>query len=99
MTNHSNNNMEQKIPQKKIILTGNTIVDAVFQSLELSEKKSKILKTLGLKKEEYFYIANLEIKCGTGTYVRGIANSLGEKIKIPALAYSIKRTKIGKYVI
>ena len=44
-----------------------------------------------------FFIASFRIKCGSGTYVRGIANSLGEKIGIPALAFSIKRTKIGKY--
>jgi tRNA pseudouridine55 synthase len=42
-----------------------------------------------------FFIASFKIKCGSGTYVRGIANSLGEKISLPALAFSIKRTKIG----
>lgn len=46
-----------------------------------------------------FFIASCKIKCGSGTYVRGIANSLGENIHIPALAYSIKRTKVGKYKI
>ncbi len=66
--------------------------------LEIWRKKLKQGQSL-LKKEEYFYIANLEIKCGTGTYVRGIVNSLSENIRIPALAYSIKRTKIGKYVL
>jgi tRNA pseudouridine55 synthase len=44
-----------------------------------------------------YYIASFKIKCGSGTYVRGIANSLGENIGVPALAYSIKRTKIGKW--
>ncbi|MFA6257797.1 MAG: hypothetical protein WC671_02165 [Candidatus Paceibacterota bacterium] len=46
-----------------------------------------------------FMTANLKIKCSSGTYVRGIANTLGEKLKIPALAFSIKRTKIGKYMV
>lgn len=44
-------------------------------------------------------IASFKIKCSSGTYVRGIANSLGNKMKIPALALSIKRTKLGKYVL
>ncbi len=44
-------------------------------------------------------VASFKIKCSSGTYVRGIANSLGEKLGIPALAFSIKRTKIGKYTI
>jgi tRNA pseudouridine55 synthase len=49
-------------------------------------------------KEQYF-IASFKVKCSSGTYVRGIANSLGNKAQIPALAFSIKRTKIGKFVL
>ena len=52
-----------------------------------------------LAKENTFYVGSFKIKCSSGTYVRGIANSLGEKINIPSLAFSIKRTKVGKYVI
>ena len=50
-----------------------------------------------LQTPQVFYIADFKIKCTSGTYVRGIANSLGEKIGIPALAFSIKRTKLGKW--
>ena len=55
-------------------------------------------KELKLQKGK-FYIANLKVKCSSGTYVRGIANSLGNILDIGALAFSIKRTKLGKYVI
>ena len=51
------------------------------------------------KKEEKLYIASFKIKCGSGTYVRGIADSLGKRINIPALAFSIKRTKVGRFEI
>lgn len=44
-------------------------------------------------------IASFKIKCSSGTYVRSIANALGEKLKIPALAFSIKRTRVGRYKI
>ena len=44
-------------------------------------------------------IVSFKIKCSSGTYVRSIANALGEKLKIPALAYSIKRTQVGRYKI
>jgi tRNA pseudouridine55 synthase len=50
-----------------------------------------------LKIEETFFVASFKIKCTSGTYVRGIANSLGEKMNTPALAFSIQRTKIGKW--
>jgi tRNA pseudouridine55 synthase len=48
-------------------------------------------------KKQVFYIGSFKMRCRSGTYVRGIAQSLGEKIGLPALAYTIKRTKIGKY--
>lgn len=57
----------------------------------------KIWKKNLSKKPGGFFIADFKIKCGSGTYVRGIVNSLGDKICIPALAFSIKRTKVGKH--
>jgi len=54
-------------------------------------------KLLGKKEGSIFNVANFNIECGSGTYVRQIANSLGEKMKIPALALSIKRTKVGRF--
>lgn len=49
----------------------------------------------GSKKQ--FFVADFHIKCGSGTYVRGIVDSLGGKVGVPALALSIKRTKIGNW--
>jgi tRNA pseudouridine55 synthase len=46
-----------------------------------------------------FIVASFKIKCSSGTYVRSVANSLGEKIGTGALAFSIKRTKIGEYML
>ena len=63
-------------------------------------RQKEILKIWRKKlnvKHRVFNIMSFKIKCGSGTYVRGIANSLGEKIGIPTLAFSIKRTKIGKW--
>jgi UDP-N-acetylglucosamine 2-epimerase (non-hydrolysing) len=42
------------IPKEKIFVTGNTIVDAVLQNLELSKRKGNILRNLGLKAYGYF---------------------------------------------
>ncbi len=50
-------------------------------------------------KDVGYLIASFKIKCSSGTYVRRIANSLGEKAGISTLAYSIKRKKIGKFTI
>jgi len=46
------------IEESKICVTGNTIVDAVFQNREISQKKADILKDLGLKPREYFLVTS-----------------------------------------
>ena len=46
------------IDENKISVTGNTIVDAVFQNREISEKKVNILDTLGLEPREYFLVTS-----------------------------------------
>ena len=42
------------VPEEKVFVTGNTVVDAVFQNLELAEKKASALNHLGLKKDGFF---------------------------------------------
>jgi UDP-N-acetylglucosamine 2-epimerase (non-hydrolysing) len=42
------------IPEEKIFVTGNTIVDAVYQNLELAKSKTKIIDDLHLKPQQYF---------------------------------------------
>ncbi len=54
-------------------------------------------KELGKKEKNKFLLGFFTIKCTSGTYVRTIANSLGEELGVPALAYSIKRTRLGKW--
>lgn len=56
-------------------------------------------KYLSIKNTRHFFIGSFKIKSSSGTYVRGIANSLGERLDVPALAFSIKRTKVGKWTL
>ena len=96
----------KKLKLEKIIEKNNK---KLFKNIEKRIKKVKgdfrqneILKIWKEElsfQERQFYIANLKVRCSSGTYVRVIANTLGEKIGIGGLAFSIKRTKIGKYVI
>lgn len=51
------------------------------------------------KEGEEYPVLKLKISCGSGVYVRGIADELGKKLGTPSLALSIVRTKIGEYII
>lgn len=92
----------KKLKLEKIIEINNR---KLFKNIEKRIKKVKgdfrqdeILKIwkkeLSNSKTQKFFIASLKTKCSSGTYVRSVANSLGNKLEIPALAFSIKRTKI-----
>ena len=48
--------LHEGIPEEKIFVTGNTVVDAVYQNLEISKGKSKILNELGLNVRDYFLV-------------------------------------------
>ncbi|MDQ3076033.1 MAG: hypothetical protein M3Q34_02800 [bacterium] len=89
----------KKVASKKLLENIEKRIKKVggdFRQEEILKIWRKDLKKDG-KEFPWFLIASFKIKCGSGTYVRGIANSLGKSMNIPALAYSIKRTKIGKY--
>lgn len=44
------------IAEDKIFVTGNTIVDSVYQNQEIAKKKVRVLEDLGLKSKEYFLV-------------------------------------------
>ena len=44
------------IPSDKIVVTGNTIVDAVFQNLKIAEEKSDVLSKLNLEPNNYILL-------------------------------------------
>jgi len=46
--------LNEGIVKEKIFVTGNTIVDAVFQNLEVSKGRGNVLKDLGLNSDNYF---------------------------------------------
>lgn len=70
-------------------------VNGDFRQKEILKIWGKVLSDEKMPK--HFFVASFKIKATSGTYVRTIANDLGGKISIPALAFSIKRTKVGKW--
>ena len=61
------NLLKEGISENKIFITGNTIVDAVYQNLEIARRKVNILNKLNLTSEDYFLVTahrqeNVDIK-------------------------------------
>lgn len=54
--NSRKNLMKEGIPEEKISVTGNTIVDSVYQNREIADRKVNVLKDLGLKAKEYILV-------------------------------------------
>ena len=46
-----------------------------------------------------FNILSIKVNCTSGTYMRSLANSIGEKLGVPAIALNIKRIKVGEFNI
>jgi tRNA pseudouridine(55) synthase len=44
---------------------------------------------------DQFVTCGLKVRCSSGSYMRTLAEEIGKRLGLPALAYSIRRTKIG----
>ena len=53
-------------------------------------------KTFG-KTEETFIISSFVADVSSGTYIRGLAHEMGKILNTCAIAWSIKRTRVGEY--
>jgi len=86
-----NNLREEGISEDKIFLTGNTVVDALLQNIELADKKVNILEKLNLSKGDYIVVTahraeNVDIEERLKGILEGlglVAKSLGLPIIYP----------------
>ena len=51
------------------------------------------------RQKEFFLISKFTADVSSGTYIRGLAHEMGKILKTGALAWSIKRTRVGEYKI
>ncbi|MCD6109596.1 tRNA pseudouridine(55) synthase TruB [bacterium] len=64
---------------------------------EIKMKKRKII-IYSIDLEDYSYpLIKLKIYCGTGTYIRSLANDIGEKLGVGAYLSSLTRTSVGNF--
>lgn len=69
-------------------------VNGDFRQEEILKRWREVLEEVG---DGVFPVAKIKIKCSSGVYVRGIANSLGKSLGTGGLALSIVRTRVGEF--
>lgn len=68
-------------------------------SIKILEIKNNIdveLQGTNLKNKT---LVNIEVHCSKGTYIRQLANDIGEEIGTPAMLMTLKRNRIGEYKV
>src|SRR3989344_1956794 len=91
-------------PQKQIPpmysakqVNGKRLYDLARKGMEV-EREPALIEIYDLKLLEYSWpMLKIEVTCSAGTYIRTIANDLGQKLGVGAFCQDLVRTKIGDY--
>lgn len=89
--------LAEGIAEEKIFITGNTVVDAAYQNLELSKKHLNVQDDFGLQPKEYFLVTshraeNVDVKERLSSILEAV-RQLSRKYQIPALFPMHPRTE------
>lgn len=61
--------------------------------------KNRWKQFINKAEQSEFTIANFTVSCSSGTYVRSLANDLGNELGCGAIALNIQRTAVGEYTL
>jgi len=91
------NLLKEGVEENKIFVTGNSIVDAVYQNLEISKQKIDIMNKLDIKPGEFFLVtAHRQENVDDIERLKGISDALGllvDKFNTPIIYPIHPRTK------
>ena len=87
----------RKINNKELLEQILKKIDLVNGDFRQDNIKDKWKSILGESQE--FKILKIKVHCSSGTYMRSLADKIGKDIGVGAVAFSIKRVKVGKYQV
>lgn len=81
--------LNEGIPEGKIFVTGNTIVDAIYQNLEIAKESGNSLSVLGIKPKEYFLATihrqeNIDSRARFASILEGL-NAVATEFHLPVI--------------
>ena len=71
-------------------------IEGDFRQQDIIEKWSELARVSEI---ETFTLLTIRVMCGSGAYMRVLAEKIGRLLDVPALAYSIVRTRVGDFHI
>jgi len=71
-------------------------VQGDFRQEKIVEQWREVLNN---RLERMFMVAQVNIACSSGTYIRSIAHELGKRLTTGACLYSLKRTQVGGFKV
>ncbi len=77
----------------KQIVSKISLVVGNFRQIEILVKWRSLLES----NDKNWTVVKVVVEASSGTYMRLLAENIGRKLDVPALAYSIKRTKVGDW--
>lgn len=81
---------------KKEIISNLKKIKGHFRQTKTIQKLQELFKK---HPDHSFTLAHFSIDCSSGTYVRSLAQRMGQDLKCNAIAYEIYRTKVGNFNI
>lgn len=79
-------------------MNGQKLYNLARKGLEIERKKEKVKLAIKLISYDYPYL-NLHITCSKGTYIRALANDMGEMLQIGGYLTKLKRTRSGNFLL
>ena len=91
-------------PLDKKTISGKDVLEKIQGEIGMIQgdfRQTEILSLWekGIDREAQYPVISIRISCSSGTYMRSLAQELGKELGTPALAFHIKRTKIGNFTI
>ncbi len=70
------------------------LVNGDFRQTEILAAWSNLFSKQ-VSQSDKFFTCSLKVTCSSGSYMRTLAEEIGKRLGVPALAYSIRRIKMG----
>lgn len=87
-------------------ISGSDLLELIIERIGLvkgdfrqEEIKNSWKEALGKVKDHNFILNKFRAEVSSGTYIRGLANLMGQKMGSSALCFKILREKVGNYIL